>query len=250
MDAALSAGHLNPWQTKFLTDMKARFERYGSRTRLSDKQVNKLYEIIGSPRVMGKPTPWRPHVVAGSRRSRRRRKSGVIEREVRWFVRRMVRSIVIVAVLVAGVGAYSFFQDKPGSFSSGQSFTNPVSNYQFTVTDGDTVRVIGERKGTRLVGFNTPETYKPKCAKELELGKRATARLSELVATSDMELVKVPCACKPGTEGTDACNYGRSCGILRADGRDVAQILISEGLAVPFACGPTRCPRTPRPWCD
>jgi hypothetical protein len=25
--------------------------------------------------------------------------------------------------------------------------------------------------------------------------------------------------------------------------------LIEEGLAVPFVCGATRCPRTPRPWC-
>lgn len=113
----------------------------------------------------------------------------------------------------------------------------------------DVGTVIGP-KGTRLVGFNAPETYNARCAKESELGQRATARLVELVATSDLDFVKVPCACKPGTEGTDACNYGRSCGILRADGRDVGEILISEGLAVPFACGPTRCPRTPRPWCD
>lgn len=256
IDTALNGGRLNAWQSKFLSDMRARFERYGSKTRLTDKQTNKLYEIIGSPRVMGKPLPRRPHVVAGSKRPRRqpgrskqRRKGSVIEREARWFVRKMVRNLVIFAVLMAGVGAYSIFQDNPVSFTSGQSSTKPVSNYQFTVTDGDTVRVRGDAKGTRLVGFNTPETYKPQCARELELGKRATARLNELVATSNMDLVKVPCACKPGTEGTKACNYGRSCGVLRADGRDVGRILISEGLAVPFVCGATRCPRTPRPWC-
>jgi len=26
-------------------------------------------------------------------------------------------------------------------------------------------------------------------------------------------------------------------------------ILIEEGLAVPFVCGATHCPKTPRPWC-
>jgi hypothetical protein len=26
--------------------------------------------------------------------------------------------------------------------------------------------------------------------------------------------------------------------------------LIAEGLAVPFQCGETRCPKTPRPWCE
>jgi hypothetical protein len=25
--------------------------------------------------------------------------------------------------------------------------------------------------------------------------------------------------------------------------------LIAEGLAVPFVCGATSCPKTPRPWC-
>lgn len=32
-------------------------------------------------------------------------------------------------------------------------------------------------------------------------------------------------------------------------GRDVGDILIAEGLAVPFVCGPTRCPKKPHPWC-
>ena len=122
--------------------------------------------------------------------------------------------------------------------------------YYQALTDGDTIRLHGEKKGTRLVGFNTPETFKPTCDRGLELGRRATARLKELVATAKLELKKIPCACEPGTEGTDACNFGRSCGILRADGRDVGQILISEGLAAPFRCGLTSCPPTPRPWCD
>jgi hypothetical protein len=60
---------------------------------------------------------------------------------------------------------------------------------------------------------------------------------------------KVACSCKPGTEGAARCNYGRSCGTLRVSGRDVGQILIVEGLAVPFRCGATNCPPTPSPWC-
>jgi len=52
-----------------------------------------------------------------------------------------------------------------------------------------------------------------------------------------------------GTEGTPSCNYGRRCGILKANDRDVGAILISENLAVPLICGQTRCPPTPKPWC-
>jgi hypothetical protein len=47
-----------------------------------------------------------------------------------------------------------------------------------------------------------------------------------------------------------ACNHGRACGTLRSNGRDVGAILIAEGLAVPFVCGATSCPKTPRPWCQ
>jgi endonuclease YncB( thermonuclease family) len=116
------------------------------------------------------------------------------------------------------------------------------------VTDGDTIRIEGER--VRLVGFNAPETFKAACAKERELGDDATRRLKTLLANEPADFAKVPCACPPGTEGTDLCNYGRRCGILRAAGRDVGAILISEGLAVPYQCGATSCPPAPRPWCN
>jgi hypothetical protein len=46
-----------------------------------------------------------------------------------------------------------------------------------------------------------------------------------------------------GTEGTPRCNYGRSCGVLAIRGKDVAEILIGEGLARRYVCGATRCPK-------
>jgi micrococcal nuclease len=130
------------------------------------------------------------------------------------------------------------------------AFAEPISKDKFSVTDGDTIRLDGEAKGTRLVGFNAPETIDARCDHEATLASLATERLEQLVASAPLDLVKIPCSCKPGTEGTDRCNFGRSCGTLRADGRDVGDILIAEGLAVPFQCGATSCPRTPRPWCE
>nr|WP_246722737.1 thermonuclease family protein [Rhizobium ruizarguesonis] len=120
---------------------------------------------------------------------------------------------------------------------------------EFSVTDGDTVHVVGEAAGTRLVGFNTPEKFSPQCEYERQQGERASARLRELVAHGSGRLTKVACACASGTEGTKKCNHGRYCGTLLVDGKDVGSILISEGLAVPFVCGRTSCPPTPRPWC-
>ncbi|MCA0049251.1 thermonuclease family protein [Mesorhizobium sp. B283B1A] len=137
----------------------------------------------------------------------------------------------------------------PSFARSGGSEWVPLARTQFTITDGDTIRLNGAAKGTRLVGFNAPESIEPRCDSERDLGRRAKARLKELVAEAKLELKMVPCSCPAGTEGTDKCNYGRRCGLLFADGRDVGDVLVSEGLAVSFVCGSTSCPPTPRPWC-
>ncbi|WP_237358539.1 thermonuclease family protein [Rhizobium etli] len=159
--------------------------------------------------------------------------------------------IIVAAIAVVGL-LYSLFETGPSRFL-GMADTSPIATgsveQRFTVTDGDTVHILGERAGTRLVGFNTPETFSPQCNDERELGNRAKSRLKELVNLPNVQLTKVACACRAGTEGTDECNYGRTCGVLKVDGRDVGQILIAEGLAVPFICGGDRCPGTPRPWC-
>jgi endonuclease YncB( thermonuclease family) len=117
------------------------------------------------------------------------------------------------------------------------------------VLDGDTIRIDGGKPDVRLVGFNAPETYRAQCKAERDLGETATRRLRQLVNGGALDLRYVACNCPPASEGTDSCNYGRRCGVLKANGRDVGSILIAEGLAVPFHCSGTSCPPTPRPWC-
>jgi endonuclease YncB( thermonuclease family) len=126
----------------------------------------------------------------------------------------------------------------------------PIDSADVGVIDGDTIRIKHKRPDVRLVGFNAPETRRAACEAEGELGARATRRLRDLVRAGDLDFEFVRCACQPGTEGTQLCNYGRYCGTLKVHGRDVGEILIEEGLAVPFRCAGTRCPPTPRPWCD
>jgi len=125
----------------------------------------------------------------------------------------------------------------------------PITSDEVRVIDGDTIRIGHQKPDVRLVGFNAPETRRAMCEAERALGDRATDRLRDLVRSSKLDFEFVACACLPGAEGTPSCNYGRRCGVLKADGRDVGAILISERLAVPFACGQTRCPPTPKPWC-
>lgn len=122
-----------------------------------------------------------------------------------------------------------------------------VSAADLSVLDGDTVKSNGVTY--RLVGFDTPERGdRALCDKERELAEKASARLTALVSAGGTKLRQVACACKPGTEGSSSCNFGRSCAYLSVSGKDVGETLISEGLAQPFVCGETSCPRR-RPWC-
>ena len=124
---------------------------------------------------------------------------------------------------------------------------NWLSPSDISVVDGDTIRARG--RTVRLVGFDAPETGdRARCHGERELAQRATEQLRRLVAGGGIDLRMVPCACAPGTEGTSACNFGRACGYLSVQGRDVGATLISKGLAKPYLCGATSCP--PRQlWC-
>lgn len=128
--------------------------------------------------------------------------------------------------------------------------SEPIDPTNIRVIDGDTIRVNREKPDVRLVGFNAPETRRATCAIEREHGAQATRRLRAIVFAGNLDFQFVACSCRPGTEGTPRCNFGRRCGTLKSNGRDVGEMLIQEKLAVPFACGPTGCPQTPHPWCS
>ncbi|ANL28646.1 nuclease SNase-like protein [Rhizobium phaseoli] len=248
IEAALRRPNLTAWQRTFLADIYARLERSGGQARLSDKQWRKISEILGRPNnVIALPS--RPIVRDTSRRQPwklYRPRFGRVGRRLKWRSRNLVIGFLFIAAVAITQQVFEFGQ---GQSQSAPATARTSLNHEFTVTDGDTVHVVGEAAGTRLVGFNTPEKFSPQCEYERQLGERASARLRELVAGGSTQLTKVACACAAGTEGTIKCNHGRSCGTLLVDGKDVGSILISEGLAVPFVCGTMNCPPTPRPWC-
>ena len=107
----------------------------------------------------------------------------------------------------------------------------PVPVGKVRVLDGDTVAI-----SIRLLGFDTPETSKlrAKCDKEIELGKRAATRLREILATGKPTVELAPCSCPENTQGTERCNFGRACGRLFVNGKDVGEMLIAEGHARPY----------------
>jgi endonuclease YncB( thermonuclease family) len=125
---------------------------------------------------------------------------------------------------------------------------DPMKPSDIYVVDGDTIDALGKR--IRLVGFDAPELGEhAHCGLERMLAARATSRLRQMIQLSgDIDLQIVDCSCRPGTAGTMACNYGRSCGYLTIDGQDVGDVLIAENLAHPLVCGKYSCPRR-QLWC-
>jgi len=162
-------------------------------------------------------------------------------RALPWRERYNWRAIAVVALLAAIVLAVLF--------ATRATKASPIESKEIRVLDGDTIRIHHAKPDVRLVGFNAPETRQAKCEAERKLGDKATRRVRDLVKGGHLDFEYVACACRPGTEGTSSCNYGRRCGVLKANNKDIGAILIAEGLAVPFKCGATRCPKTPRPWC-
>ncbi|MDY0241975.1 MAG: thermonuclease family protein [Rhodospirillaceae bacterium] len=109
---------------------------------------------------------------------------------------------------------------------------------ELKVVDGDTLRRGPDL--LRLQDIDAPETYEPRCPAELRRGKQATARLNELVRSA--RKVRV-------VESGKRDRYGRLLVTLLVDGRDVGDILIAEGLAVPWENGRRAWFKRRAHWC-
>ena len=88
------------------------------------------------------------------------------------------------------------------------------------VIDGDTFWYAGEK--IRVADINTPEVSDPQCAREAQLGERASARLLALLNQGAFTLETVD---------RDRDPYGRLLRTVTRDGASVGAVLVREGLA-------------------
>jgi endonuclease YncB( thermonuclease family) len=350
----LEAGGHNDWELNFLNSMRERFERFDTKTRLSEKQYRTLHKLLDrTEATTSAPKQRSAHDQQAVAKTRVNHHTGISNlplRKKQWTqakspvsivfkprraIRRVQRKLFLPTMIVIGVlaligsiltpptnstsdtaqtskadnttylfvtgkrvnqrngpstsyhvmgqltrgtkvrkvgdqGRWSHIVSPLGTGWMSSSFltqknptlikrttktqtanTGAYSANSISVVDGDTISIRGGGSNVRLVGFNTPETWKPTCQAELNIGRKATARLKLLIKQSQSIVFKrVACACKPGTEGTSQCNYGRQCGLLFIDGTDVGTTLIKENLAVPYRCGATSCPRRANAWCQ
>lgn len=142
------------------------------------------------------------------------------------------------AVLGSGIGAGMHYW--PLNTSAGSDGATTAATISFTlcagssdtdcVVDGDTIRMNGDK--IRLVGFNTPEISKPACVAEAAKGEQAKLRLLELLNSGELSFA--------ATADQDQDRYGRLLRQVTVNGDDVADTLISEGLAEPYQGGQKR----------
>lgn len=113
------------------------------------------------------------------------------------------------------------------ALADGETYQWPI----LSVVDGDTIRVIlspmpplFKKNSVRVDGVDTPET-KGKCKAERELAAKAKKfttdeiRRAKVVEFSNIKKEK----------------YGRVLARVTIDGRDLADLLIAEGLARPYS---------------
>lgn len=98
------------------------------------------------------------------------------------------------------------------------------------VVDGDTVTLMCPEEGiesARLLGFDTPEKFSPKCLDEFVAAEQAGWALRTLIQKADrLDVVR---------EGKD--QYGRALVRMRLDGVDVARLMIRGGHARAYGGG-------------
>lgn len=111
-----------------------------------------------------------------------------------------------------------------------------VDGATLRVVDGDTLTLGTER--IRLIEPDAPEISKPRCNAELAKGMLASGRLRQLLA-GPVEIRR----------SGRIDRYGRSLVALVAPQGNVAEILIREGLSIPYRPGLDAYQQRAAHWC-
>ncbi|NOD49614.1 MULTISPECIES: thermonuclease family protein [Ruegeria] len=104
--------------------------------------------------------------------------------------------------------------------------TKTLGASEVIAVDGDTIDHGDDRY--RLIGFDTPETFRAQCDAERALGLRAKDRLTELINFAGVIELEIELHFDV---------HDRFLALGRVSGQNVGAILISEGLARPYSGG-------------
>lgn len=170
-------------------------------------------------------------------RFRRRRRKPFRQRELRYFSHRLLQKLIVVAVLIGGIYASHWISGDP--VNNGQQepatirYEGPAPRPRgWPVHDGDTFRIGSER--IRILGMDAPEIGRgARCAREQDAAIAARNFLAGQLASGKVSIER---------HGHDV--YGRTLARIVINGEDIADVMLSNGLARPYTPG-----RHPD-WCD
>ena len=116
---------------------------------------------------------------------------------------------------------------------------NTLMTKDIKVIDGDSVKVMDEN--IRLVGFNTPEIFRPACPYEKRIGLKAKVMLQDILSQSKKTWLNF----EQHSDGRlKRDKYRRLLAVLYANGQDVSHLMVRAGLAEYYDGRQTR-----RNWC-
>lgn len=101
----------------------------------------------------------------------------------------------------------------------------------YVAIDGDTIAHGDEH--IRILGLDTPESYAPHCDAERQLGYRAAGLLQHLLNANPVTVER----------SGKLDRYRRTLAVVRVGKRNVADVIIAQGLARPYNGGKRQ------PWC-
>jgi len=161
----------------------------------------------------------------GYRRGYRRRNN--VWRELRWFVPALVALPLAAGTLaslrIAPPASSAAAILAPAGDSEAGRFQLCSDRQQPTcIVDGDTIWYDGS--AIRIADINAPEMGSGACRNEARMGRRAAARLGELLNAGPFTLSR-------NTDGADRDRYGRLLRTIRRDGKSLGAVLVEEGLA-------------------
>lgn len=114
---------------------------------------------------------------------------------------------------------------------------NIVRGSDFTVIDGDTIRLRDER--IRLEGPDAPESWRPRCYEEVAAAKAAKEKLEALLANQTIVMVR---------NGQD--RYHRTLARLyTTEGTEIGELMIQSGLALRWSPGKASWRVRAQHWC-
>ncbi len=151
----------------------------------------------------------------------------------------------IIAAIIAFLAAHH-----PASAAAQQGQSVALDPGEIEVVDGDTIRVArGYRLGPddpightriRLLAIDTPELHNPRCANERVQGRAAADKLRELLQRAAVARIVLT---------GDRDKHRRPLARLLLGDSDVADILLRDGLALPWHPGRPAWVQRGLHWC-